>query len=156
MLWLLAQAQIPNVTDWATYGLAGLILVWLFFWHLPSKDIQLKEKDKLLMDVVLAHTEHVKVLVESNARQINTILESNNQEREKDRVARHDMSNRLQVATAQVQERNEAMIAQQATSFLSSIDKVLSHCNAETSRFVDLFREWMDTDRSGGMDTRPS
>lgn len=37
---------------WSAFGLAGLILCWLFFRHLPDKDRQLKEKDDHLQAVV--------------------------------------------------------------------------------------------------------
>lgn len=32
-------------SGWSAFGLAGLILAWLFFRHLPDKDKQLKDKD---------------------------------------------------------------------------------------------------------------
>lgn len=48
---------------WAGAGLLGLVLVWLFFFHLPAKDKQVKE----LTDQLIAMTEKNAALINSIA-----------------------------------------------------------------------------------------
>jgi hypothetical protein len=45
-----------TLAPWATTGLAGLILLWLFFKHLPAKDSQLngllESRDRMVTEVI--------------------------------------------------------------------------------------------------------
>src|SRR5688572_11670740 len=70
MILLLAQGTdigtASTVAEWLKFGLLGAVLFWLFFWHLPAKDAQIK-----------------------------TLLELFASEREKDRHARHEQSEKF-------------------------------------------------------------
>lgn len=104
MLCLFAQggevaATSSAVAGWTTFGLAGLILAWLFFKHLPDKDKQIRELltahqgvirdkdaqiDRMLVTknmqieiLTRTGTEQVKAMVESHSYQLKTTMETN-------------------------------------------------------------------------------
>lgn len=69
MLFLQSPEALSGGAGWVGAGLLGLVLAWLFFFHLPAKDAQLKgvldakdaqlsvlmDRFKAAMDVVVAH-----------------------------------------------------------------------------------------------------
>lgn len=58
-------------SGWSAFGLAGLILCWLFFRHLPDKDKQLKEKDEAhlaqVRDLTKTFTDQLKEMSANSA-----------------------------------------------------------------------------------------
>lgn len=44
-----------GIAGWSSFGLAGAILCWLFFRHLPEKDRQMQDKDKQLIQLLRDH-----------------------------------------------------------------------------------------------------
>jgi hypothetical protein len=43
---VIAQGEVLNsasIAEWAKFGLLGLVLLWIFFFHLPAKDAQTRE-----------------------------------------------------------------------------------------------------------------
>lgn len=86
---LLAQSVQPadplsGGAGWFGAGLLGLVLGWVFFFHLPAKDKQLKE------------------LFEGKDNQVKELIAGFAAEREKDRVTRHEQSEMFQRAIAQI------------------------------------------------------
>lgn len=56
MEWAQLATDLGSVlAPWATSGLAGLILCWLFFWHLPAKDAQL-DRQMASRDLLIKET----------------------------------------------------------------------------------------------------
>lgn len=57
-----------NEGSWAGAGLLGLVLSWLFFRHLPSKD-------KQIQDLIDSHNKNMQVLVQANLSTADKIKE---------------------------------------------------------------------------------
>ena len=109
-------------SGWTAFGLAGMILGWLFLAHLPAKDKQIRE-----------------------------LLEAASKERDLDRTARHGMSETLTRAIAEVRkdsdatrerdmERHEARFAAQSTEFRLALQGILKHSEDENKKLTDVFR----------------
>lgn len=136
MMWIALFAQDPNavgITGWvaavSSVGLLGPVLYWLTMIHLPAKDKQMRE-----------------------------LLDLAGQDRERDRVSRHDMASSFQTLLARMQEQHDAdldkhqhqtesmlqAVKQEAKEskeeFKAALAQVIAHCDRETSKLVEAFR----------------
>lgn len=96
---------------WASFGLAGLILIWLFYKHLPSKDLQLevfmKAKDAHIEAVVTAHTKEVENVI----LRFETTLMNTRQDFEKiSTQQRTDFLSTLRMMQEKAESSNAAMV----------------------------------------------
>ena len=125
-IFLLAQETATSVTGWGAFGLAGLILSWLFLKHLPDKDVQIKG------------------LLADQAR-----------ERELDRASRHNLAAQFQVIVSESRlaengqrdkdaARHEERMHQQSQDFKDAMATVLKHCEAENKKLTEVFRRELE------------
>lgn len=96
IFFLLAQAQqvdpLSGGAGWVGAGLLGCCLAWLFFWHLPAKDKQIKDMN-----------DATSVLVEANAARIEKLFAMQTTERDKESIARHGMISSFQSTISQIE-----------------------------------------------------
>jgi hypothetical protein len=74
-LFLFAQVAnpIPGYEGWAGAGLLGLVLAWLFFWHLPAKDKQITDLVGEMTKLVEKKDADAKDLVEKHDRRVDAM-----------------------------------------------------------------------------------
>ena len=108
-----------NIAPWATTGLAGLILAWLFFWHLPSKD-------KQLADLLAGKDKQVGDQATSKDKQIGDLI-----------AARDSMVRELIVNTT-------AADKERRSDFRTALDLVVGHCEKESSKRDDAMKVGLD------------
>lgn len=83
---LFAQVTDPlsGGAGWVGAGLLGAVLAWLLFVHLPGKDKQVGD------------------LVNLKDQQVTAMMKMQIEEREQDRLARHDVANKFQEALTDI------------------------------------------------------
>lgn len=74
----------PGTAGWASFGLAGAILGWLFVVHLPAKD-------KLILSLIEARDKSIDKIVTAHERTVNRIVD----ESKADRVAHERDTDRI-------------------------------------------------------------
>lgn len=118
---------------WGAFGLSGLILGWLFLKHLPEKDAQLKE-------YMQAKDARLKEALDAKDAQAKELLGQWNDERERDRIVRHEQAKFFQLAIADFQKRGEEDGKVSRKEFKETLHEILAHCKDETSKMGDAVR----------------
>ncbi len=171
MYLLLLFAQDPTTTGlagnagWAGAGLLGLVLAWIFFFHLPAKD---KQMEKMLADNARERADTAKerdvkddkieAMLKEGASERGKIIERFDAEREKDRAERHEragsyqtLMNNANIAYVQTikeieeQHRKDALLDREAfmqrnVKVEEAVNKVEAAVHAQTANLTSLFQ----------------
>lgn len=123
---LLAQQTADPLSGgagWIGTGLLGSVLAWLCWVYLPAKDKQLA------------------ALLETHAAERKGDREREDQEREKDRLSRHDGLNRMQQVVASIQSQHLGDAERDREAFGKRQDKVEAAIHEQTLTLQRELRE---------------
>lgn len=124
------SGNIPqDITGWGAAGLGGLILCWLFFWHLPSKDKQLADKDKLLVEQL-----------DKKDTQIKDMMKEEKEERERERSLRHEQSQAFQKAIADTHNWCDREALDARKEFKEALNLIVQHCEKESNKVLEALK----------------
>lgn len=112
---VLDPSVIPTASGWSAFGLVGMLLYWLCFYHLPNKDKQLKD-----------------VIDENNVRADRQVTDHNN--RSDKRVEEFSALVKLAMISEE----------KQRTDFKQSLDKVITHCQGENQKSREDWSSQLD------------
>lgn len=116
-----------GASGWVGAGLLGLVLAWLFGKHLPDKDRQLSDKDRLLREMLEAKDAALKAAMEDKDRQIALLLD-----------------HKWQAIMALSADHKEAVKAL-AAEFRAVTVELSRHCDQEIDRLVKLIESRLPT-----------
>lgn len=127
-LTLLAQGVDPisGVGGWASAGLLGSVLAWVFFRNLPDKDKQIR-----------ALIDDIKQLAKDKDDQSSKLFLAYTEEREKDRTLRHDSNNLFQRALAEQAMANLQANREMVTSSAILIKEEREKCEQNHKEAMD-------------------
>lgn len=133
---ILAQAPpdpIGGGAGWLGAGLLGSVLAWLLLVYLPAQWKQFKE---LLNEQAIEREKDREERAASHR-----IMQ---EEREKDRVSRHELVNNFQRALSDTYMGHDKEREQDRKEWSAALDKVLMHCQREMDKFLQELREDRD------------
>lgn len=115
-----APTALPDqAIEWLKFGLLGLVLLWMFFFHLPAKDRQTKE----MVDANAAERAEERKSREAQESSQTAERDKEREERERERVARHDMANSLQSTVNTLVLNHEKQMLSQAEQHRTEADR---------------------------------
>lgn len=106
---------ISGGAGWVGAGLLGLVMSWLLMVHLPSKDKQLRE------------------LIDGKDSALKDVMGRQETEREKERLARHEMAGLFQRTIAEISVTNSLTADKDREIFVQRLDAVRSAVEKQTT-----------------------